>query len=321
MDRFARYAWLTLACNVAVVLWGTIVRATGSGAGCGRHWPLCNGEVLPRAPRIETLIELSHRASSGVALLLVAGLVVWAFRGRPRGHAARKAAVFSLVFMLGEAAVGAGLVLFRLVADNQSMARALFMATHLVNTFFLLAALTLTAHFAGGGARFRLRVPWAAGFVLEAAALLLAGVSGAVAALGDTLFPSLSLAEALRQDLSPTAHLLIRLRVLHPLISVAAGAGALFLALQLLKRGAGAATDRAAWRVTLLVCLQIAAGAVNFLLLAPVWMQVVHLLLADLLWIGFVLLGAAALALPTAAPSYPELGPPARATSPPDPLS
>jgi heme A synthase len=296
MDRFARYSWLTLACNIAVILWGTIVRATGSGAGCGSHWPLCNGVVVPHAPRIETIIELSHRLTSGVALLLVVGLVVWAFRSRPRGDASRKAAVYSMIFMLGEAAVGAGIVLFELVADNQSMARALFMATHLVNTFFLLAALTLTAHFASGGAPFRVRGTVAGGFVLGTVGLLLSGVSGAVAALGDALFPSLSLAEALRQDVSPTAHLLIRLRVLHPLISISAGIVVLFLALQLLKAGRGPETRSYARRVTFLVFLQVLAGAVNVLLLAPVWMQVVHLLLADLLWIGFVLLGARALA-------------------------
>src|SRR4030095_10313466 len=173
MDRFARYSWFTMACNVAVVLWGTIVRATGSGAGCGSHWPLCNGVVLPHAPRIETVIEFSHRLTSGLALLLVVGLVAGAFRFRPKGHAARKAAVFSMLFMIGEAAVGAGLVLFELVADNQSMARAMFMATHLVNTFFLLAALTLTAHFASGGAPFRARGALAGGVVLATGGLLL----------------------------------------------------------------------------------------------------------------------------------------------------
>ena len=298
MDRFARYAWLTLACNVAVVLWGSIVRATGSGAGCGNHWPLCNGEVLPRSPRIATLIEFSHRATSGVALLLVVGLVVWAFRGRPRGHAARKAAVFSLVFMLGEAAVGAALVLFELVADNQSMARALFMATHLVNTFLLLAALTLTARFASGGASFRLRGQGmlGGGFVLGLFALLLSGVSGAVAALGDTLFPAASLTRALEQDLSPTAHLLIRLRLFHPAIAFAAASLALYLALKHLKGGLPSETHRYAWWTCGLVLLQILAGAMNVLLLAPIWLQVVHLLLADLLWIAFLLLGASVLA-------------------------
>jgi cytochrome c oxidase assembly protein subunit 15 len=296
MDRFARYSWLTLAFNVAVVLWGSIVRATGSGAGCGSHWPLCNGVVVPQSPRIETIIELSHRLTSGIALLLVAGLLIGAFRFRPRGHAARKAAGWSMFFMVGEAAVGAALVLFRLVADNPSMARALFMATHLVNTFLLLGALTLTAHFASGAAPFRWRRQrWAGGSVLFGLlGLLLAGVSGATAALGDTLFPSRTLAQALRQDLSPTAHLLIRLRVLHPAIALCVG----LLAFTLATRWFGWAETRrfAGWTVGL-VCAQMAAGMVNVLLLAPVWLQVVHLLLADLLWIAFVRLSASALAV------------------------
>lgn len=298
MDRFSRYAWLTLAYNIGVILWGAVVRATGSGAGCGSHWPLCNGEVVPRAPRVETIIELSHRLTSGIALLLVVGLVVWAFRARPPGHAARRAAVFSLIFMLSEAAVGAGLVLFELVADNQSMARALFMATHLVNTFFLLGAMTLTAWFASGGAPFRLRGRGGFGglVTLGLVGLLLASVSGAVAALGDTLFPSESLAEALREDLSPTAHALIRLRIFHPLISIAAGLFAASVALQMKKHELGERTRRFALRTLALAGIQLLAGLVNVLLLAPVWMQVVHLLLADLLWISYILLGACALA-------------------------
>ncbi len=47
---FSRYAWGVLLWNVLVALWGAYVRATGSGAGCGSHWPTCNGEILPRAP-------------------------------------------------------------------------------------------------------------------------------------------------------------------------------------------------------------------------------------------------------------------------------
>ncbi|HYG64390.1 MAG TPA: COX15/CtaA family protein, partial [Thermoanaerobaculia bacterium] len=186
MDRFARYSWFTLAYTIAVILWGAAVRATGSGAGCGSHWPLCNGEVVPRAPGVETLIEFSHRVTSGLALLFVVGLAVAAFRSRPRGHSARRAALWSLFFMLTEAAVGAGLVLFEMVADNQSMARALWMGAHLINTFFLVAAMTLTVHFAGGGAPFRLRGQGSAGgwLALGFAGLLLSGVSGAVAALG-----------------------------------------------------------------------------------------------------------------------------------------
>jgi cytochrome c oxidase assembly protein subunit 15 len=299
MDRFARYSWITLACNLAVILWGATVRATGSGAGCGSHWPLCNGEILPRSPRLATLIELTHRVTSGIALLLVVGLVVLAFLWRPKGHAARKAAVWTLFFMLTEAAVGAGLVLFEMVADNQSMARALFLGTHLINTFFLLGAMTLTAHFASGRAPFRLRGQGRLGVWLMtgAAALLIAGVSGAIAALGDTLFPVTSLAEALRQDLSPAAHLLIRLRLLHPALSVTAAALAIFLAFRLESLQPGSLAARWANRWTLrLVFLQIVAGVVNVILLAPVWMQLVHLLLADLVWISYIVVAAQALA-------------------------
>ncbi len=298
MDRFARYAWTTLFYNVAVILWGTIVRATGSGAGCGSHWPLCNGVMVPHAPKIATIIEFSHRLTSGVALLLVVGLVVWAFRAQPKGHPSRKAALFSLGFMLSEAAVGAGLVLFRLVADNESMARAMFMATHLVNTFLLLGAMTLTAHFASGCAPFRIRGQGAfgGGIVLALSGLLLASVSGAVAALGDTLFPASSLSHALEQDLSSTAHLLIRLRLFHPAIAVAAGALCLFLALRALNEHLAPAADRFAWWTSGLVILQILAGILNVLLLAPVWLQVVHLLVADLLWIAVLRLGSTVLA-------------------------
>lgn len=299
MNRLARFAWTVLAYNLAVILWGAAVRATGSGAGCGNHWPLCNGEILPRSPRIETLIELSHRLTSGLALILVIVLLVATFRSRLRHHPARRSAVWSTFFLFTEAAVGAGLVLFELVADNQSMARALFMATHLVNTFFLLAALTRTCHDAarpsdlltpspgGGGGDGRggqgVRVPyWAA-----ASLLLLAGASGAVAALGDTLFPATSLRHALEQDLSSTSHLLIRLRLFHPVIAVGAGLLAAFVA----SRQLGGPRRRVALWTIGLVGLQIAAGLANIALLAPIWMQLVHLLLADLLWIAFVLMG------------------------------
>jgi heme A synthase len=297
MDRLARYSWLTLACNVAVILWGAFVRASGSGAGCGSHWPLCNGEVIPKSPGTAMMIELAHRVTSGMALLLVVGLVVLAWRDRPKGHPARRTAALSMILMLTEAAVGAGLVLFELVADNKSMARAMFMGVHLMNTFFLLGFLTLTAHFASGGAAYRWRGRGGAalGAGLGMVALIAAGVSGAVAALGDTLFPSTSLTEALRQDLSASSHLLIRLRLLHPVISVTAGVIVGLLAARVL--AASPALTRPARRVAMLVFLQVAAGVANIFLLAPVWMQILHLLLADLLWISAVLLGAQVLAI------------------------
>ena len=118
--RFARYAWSVLAFNVAVVLWGAFVRATGAGAGCGKHWPLCNGEMLPRSPSLNTIIEFTHRATSGIDLALVALLVFWAFRAFPRHHAVRLGATLSAVFLMSEALLGAALVLLEHVAGNPS---------------------------------------------------------------------------------------------------------------------------------------------------------------------------------------------------------
>lgn len=298
MPRFTRYAWFVLAYNLAVILWGAMVRATGSGAGCGSHWPLCNGQVVPRAAALETLIEFSHRVTSGLALLLVLGLVVLALRAFPKGHAARFWAWAAFAFILGEAAIGAGLVLFELVAGDKSAARALFMGSHLINTFFLLGALTLTAHRAGAAEARRIDVRFAAAL----SGMLIVGCSGAIAALGDTLFPAASLQEALAQDLSPTAHALIRLRLLHPFLSAGVAIGLVAIAWRTLQGAAGA--SRYARAVIGLVVLQTLAGAVNVLLLAPIALQIVHLLLADLLWIALVLLAASSgAALPAALPA------------------
>lgn len=300
--RLARFAWLVLLYNVAVISWGAYVRATGSGAGCGSHWPLCNGQIVPRGPALATIIEFSHRLTSGVALIAVAILASWVFRACRPGHPARTAAVLSLIFILTEAAIGAGLVLFQLVADNATMARAMFMAAHLLNTFFLLAALTLTA--------FSLRPPAGAPtrpavsrgrVMLQSAlgcmALLIAGTSGAVAALGDTLFPSPSLTSAISADLSPSSHVLVRLRVLHPFLAVCAAVAIVAISARLGRRGGtfAAKTGRA---VAALALVQVALGFMNVVLLAPVWLQMVHLLVADAIWIGFVMLGAEVLTNP-----------------------
>jgi heme a synthase len=297
----ARFAWFVLAYNVGVILWGAYVRATGSGAGCGNHWPLCNGEVVPRAPQVATLIEFSHRLSSGLALIAIAGLVIWVFRTCRPGHPARLGAVLSSILILTEAAVGAALVLFELVADNATIARAMFVAVHLLNTFLLLAALTLTAWWVSVDLPFaRNRGRQAATVAAACVALLVAGASGAVAALGDTLFPSSRLTDALWADLSATSHFLIRLRILHPLLAVAAGLVVLTSAGRL-ARGGSVIDRRTALLVSALVITQAALGLLNVILLAPVWVQLTHLLVADAIWIGVVLLGASALTYRSAA--------------------
>lgn len=296
MPRLARFAWTVLAYNIAVITWGAYVRASGSGAGCGSHWPLCNGVVVPPSPSIETVIEYSHRLTSGLALISVVVLLVWIRRACAPGHPARLGGALSLFFMLTEAAVGAGLVLFQLVAENASIARALFMAVHLLNTFILLGCITLTAWWLSGGSPLSFRGHASTTTVVMAGcvALLIVSTSGAVAALGDTLFPSASLAEALQADLSATSHLLIRLRMFHPVLAIAAAIG-LLAAAPRLARHRGAQARRLSLIICSLTALQIVLGFVNVVLLAPVWLQLVHLVVADAIWVSFVLLGAEAL--------------------------
>jgi cytochrome c oxidase assembly protein subunit 15 len=297
MRAFTRFAWSVLAVNVLVVAWGAVVRATGSGAGCGKHWPTCNGEIVPRAPGTEMAIEFVHRTTSGIALLLVVALAVWAARAFPRGHGARRAAWAALALMLAEAGVGAGLVLFGWVAKDASPERAWVMAIHLTNTFLLLGALTLAADWsARPGVAVGRRRPVAAALGIALAAVLLAGVTGAIAALGDTLFPATGFVGGLRAETSGGSSLLLRLRVLHPFAAIAAGAALLAAARLALRSRPDERVRRAALAVLALVAIEIVAGGANVYLLAPAWLQVVHLVLADALWIALVLLAAAALA-------------------------
>jgi len=298
MRTLSRFTWFVLAYQLAVVAWGALVRATGSGAGCGAHWPLCNGAVLPRSPATATLIEFAHRATSGLALLLVVAVALGARRVLPRGHAARHAAAASLAFIVVEALLGAALVLFGWVARDDSATRAWVMSLHLVNTFLLLAALALTAAWSGDEPGEVAGPPGALPTWVGAAlvALLLAGVSGAVAALGDTLFPATSFAEGLRQELAPGARVLLKLRLAHPVAALAAAGLAGAVAVLAPRLRPAAHVRRCATALLALLVLQVVAGGVNVILLAPVWLQLVHLALADLTWIALVVVGAWTLA-------------------------
>jgi heme A synthase len=311
MRPIARFAWSLLAYEIGVIAWGAYVRATGSGAGCGNHWPLCKGEVVPRSPSAETLIELSHRLSSGLALALTLVLYAWTRRAYPIGHRVRLGAGAVVSLMITEALIGAGLVLFALVAHDASLKRALGTSLHLVNTFLLLAATSLTAWWASGGepVRLRARGTLAPVLVLSLSATLLVATSGALTALGDTLFPSSSVANGLAQDWAAGAPMYVRLRVLHPMLAVATAALVLVTmtlvralrrdrAVQILSRAAG-----------VLAVAQVALGLLDITLLAPVAMQLAHLVLADLVWIMLVLTSAAALASAPASVSPPAFPP------------
>ena len=289
-SRFAVVATAFLAYTVGVVLWGAFVRASLSGDGCGDHWPLCNGVAVPVEPSTKTVIELTHRVTSGLCWIGTLVLYVWARRGFAPDHATRSAAGWSLFVMTTEALVGAGLVLFRMVASNPSTARAAWMSAHLVNTFLLLGALTWMAVSAWRpeGVRFDGSAWGRRAFGAAVVTVLLVGVSGAVAALGDTLFPASSLADGTREDFSPTAHLFLRLRIWHPVIAVFGSGYLLWLASRLVARNEGVRARRLGATLGSLVLLQVGVGLLNVWLLAPVWMQLLHLFMADATWIVLV---------------------------------
>jgi cytochrome c oxidase assembly protein subunit 15 len=280
---------------IAVILWGALVRATGSGAGCGDHWPLCNGTVLQHSPRVDTMIEFTHRLTSGLSFFSAVGLLAWTFAGTVRGHLARGAAVASVAFTLVEAILGALLVKLGLTAQSHSPYRAPYLALHLTNTLLLLAAITLTAHFLSrerGYLRSNVRLVAPIGASLGILVLLLVGVTGSLAALGDTLYPARSLDTAFAQDFAAGSSWLLRWRWTHPTVAFLASIFLIWLLVRAAQRSAHWDNRALSALVLILLAAQYVLGVLDVVLLAPVWLQIAHLLGADVLWAALVVLTA-----------------------------
>jgi cytochrome c oxidase assembly protein subunit 15 len=290
-----RFAWIVLVYFVAVILWGALVRATSSGAGCGDHWPLCNGTVIQHAPRTDTIIEFTHRLTSGLSFFSAVGLLIWIFRGTSRGHLARAAGVVAVALTLVEAILGALLVKLGLTAQSQSPYRAPYLALHLTNTLLLLAALTLAAHLLSREHGYRrgdvvLVAPVRAS--LGIFVLLIVGVTGSLAALGDTLFPAQSLGSALMHDFAAGSNWLVRWRWTHPTVAFLASVFLIWLLVRAAHRSAFWDNRSLSAIVLVLLAAQYVLGVLDVVLLAPVWMQIAHLLGADALWAALVVLTA-----------------------------
>ena len=290
--KLARWAWFSVAYDLLVILWGTFVRASKSGAGCGAHWPLCKGYILPDLADATTRIELVHRVTSGLSMVLTLGLAVAAFRSTPKGSPVRKAAVAMSFFMITEALVGAGLVLLEYVADDPSAGRAVWMAIHLLNTFLLVASASAFAHFASGGDPLSIDRQRGVATTLAVAlgTVLLIALTGSQAALADTLFPPSSLVHGLMQDITPGGHFLLRLRAIHPFV-------AMFGVCIVIGCAVAAQALRASRRTAVFagiacgaVVVQIGLGFTNVALLTPVPIQIAHLAVANVIWISLVML-------------------------------
>lgn len=359
-----RLAWFALIYNVLVILWGAVVRITGAGAGCGDHWPLCNGVVVPQSFDTHRLIEYSHRLTSGASGLVAIGLfaaafsyVMWqaptnqAAQGRVRGwfmaglgaallmlagaalhlgplillggalgvvclvlwlsallatraltwpEAFRRwpvllGAALTFALILLEGVVGGVQVLLKLTATSTDPARGFVQGIHMANTFALLGALLLTALWAGGNPALRLRGQGRVGLLsgLGLALLLLMAMAGAVTALGDLLFlpadGSVGIS-TVKKDFAVSATMIENLRVVHPLLSILGAAYLAYLAAWLRRERPDTQVQR--WSLVLfgLLALQVLAGVVNVTLRAPAWMQLLHLLLACMMWLATVML-------------------------------
>jgi heme a synthase len=304
----ARFAWFAVFYSVAVTIWGAFVRASGSGAGCGNHWPLCNGQVIPVSPGFHTIVEFTHRQMTTCLSLVLVALLIWTFRATTRRSAARFFSIASVILLLNEALLGALLVKLGYVTDNRSAGRVVMMSIHFSNTLLLLTAVTLTARFLSASSRREWpRLARARGFAWATAGLaatFITGISGSTAALGDTLYPPTSLSRAIAEDYAAGTPLLLRLRILHPVAALLAAAFVVWLILRsrnltstaaelspVERRRLAGFTARANIVIALLA-LQFALGIADILLLAPAWMQLLHLLGADLYWVALVLLAA-----------------------------
>jgi heme a synthase len=289
----ADFAWFVVAYNITVIVWGAYVRVTGSGTGCGSHWPLCNGEFLPTTPQTQTVIELTHRVTSGLSILLVAILLIWCWGLTAKGDWPRYSAVATVVLLFNEAFLGALLVLVDHVGGlDRSATHAIFVCLHFGNTLFLLAALALTARWiSSGGGRFRgVRTPYLTiATILGLVSVRVIGMTGSLASLGDTVFPADSLRHAVLQDFSSSSPTLLRLRVLHPIAVVIGSLYVLWLLHAFWRK-----QERPAWMSLLPITLagQSPLGAMNVILLAPVLLQMTHLLVAEIFWILLVLASA-----------------------------
>jgi heme A synthase len=240
--------------------------------------------VLP-ALEGATAIEFIHRAASGLALVLVAILVVLVWRVKVPGHPARRSVLWAGAAIIGEALIGAAIVLYEWVGRDDSVARVISVPLHLVNTLLLLGALTLTAWFLGGGAGVRGRGRRRAWLLIGASGLVLIFATGAVTALADTLFPATGQPEAGAQ------HFLTSLRVLHPILAIAIVAAA-----GVAVGAGGAGVSPPLRRLGILTLIQLGVGLLNIIFKTPLWLQVLHLAIADLIWITYVWLSAQTLA-------------------------
>ena len=279
--KLSSLATAGLTTSILSILAGAIVRATGSGDGCGASWPTCNGRVIPSLETSSEIIEFSHRSISGV--LLIVTLLLFIKSKDPDTPLLHKKIINYLTFfVLLEAAIGAVIVIYEWVGLNSSLPRIIAVPLHLVNTFALLGFYTLIFYLLRESENklsnfFDKRIKIA--FVL----FFLTGATGSITALADVLFPSASFVEGFIEDFDSTSEVLTRLRILHPFVSTILS---IFLFSESNRFKKEFAIDTSTIKV--LVIVGVILGVLNVVSNIILPLSILHLLLADLLWITYV---------------------------------
>ena len=270
-----------LVVSIFSIIAGAIVRATGSGDGCGSSWPTCNGEIIPKLETSSELIEFSHRSISGILLIITLIIFVKSFKDQV--HILQKRIIWFLTFfVLLEALIGAVIVIYEWVGLNSSAPRIIAVPLHLVNTFGLLGTYTLLFHLTKNS-KTNLINFFDRGFKIGLFLFLLSGATGSIAALADTIFPSESFLAGLAEDFDSKSQILTRLRILHPLF-----ASALSVYLYSEANRLQSEYKVVTRNIKLLIFLGVFLGVLNVVSNIILPLSILHLLIADLLWIIYV---------------------------------
>jgi len=250
--RFVTLAWIAAACAYLLIVLGAVVRISGSGMGCGDHWPLCNGHLFPPLEDIPTVIEWSHRLVAAVVSILVVALAFygWRLRGAGSQEPGVRAAYIAVVLLVVQVLLGAVTVKTGLTPT--------LVVLHLATAMLLLAALIAAA-----------RAPW----ILAPGSRLLLGLTfitlvfgaltanlGATAACGG--FPLCN------GQIIPTGGSLAAIHWTHRLLAYALAGYLVWMVVR--------SADRRAWGLLAIVALQIAIAATMIQLGFPGALQAAH---------------------------------------------
>ena len=279
--KLISYTKLGIVLSILSILAGAFVRATGSGDGCGSTWPTCKGKIIPQLSDTSEVIEFSHRSVSGI-LLIVTLIIFIKSRNMSKGSIVRTTVNFLTFFVLFEAAIGAVIVLYEWVGLNSSLPRIIAVPIHLVNTFGLLACYAILYKVLLNNFK-NIKQLWDRRFVFIAFLFLLSGATGSITALADVLFPSASFYEGLMEDFDRTSEMLTRLRILHPMVATG-----LSVALIIESRKVQKDYKIDVKFFQILVFIAVILGVLNVLSNILLLLSILHLAIADLLWITYI---------------------------------